>query len=457
MTNKITLSVVLGLLIFGVWVFYQSAAVSSRSGDGSPLYSTRRYDPYGTAALKDLLAERGLAVRELERPNLEPSDRGVLVQVLPFRRGWFGLNMGGIRPQQLVDWMTQGNTVIQFSRKPTELMTHFKIAATTQPSDTQTSEVQDFETQGKSPGETPAEIELAPWSMTNATSGKSLMLWSPMLFAENKDARWRVISRIKKTGDNIVAAEYRVGTGKLIVVGAPTPALNGLLGQHGNLDFVLAAVGNGPVIIDEWSHGIGHEATVIGFIRSAGLLPVLFQLVFLIALYVWSTYGIHRHDDVKGTRRRSSVEQIETLGFLYGKSLGKDITFRRVYGEVQRRLAQALRCPPAEISKHLASLKPDARQKVEQILERIQRLGPGHGPQCEKCGYDLTLNVTGRCPECGTTISPEMQHRIAEAGDTARLPARAKLRGARIDSAFADVLTLSYQFVEETKRDRRAV
>ena len=29
---------------------------------------------------------------------------------------------------------------------------------------------------------------------------------------------------------------------------------------------------------------------------------------------------------------------------------------------------------------------------------------PGH---CQKCGYDLTGNVSGRCPECGTRIDPD--------------------------------------------------
>jgi hypothetical protein len=28
-----------------------------------------------------------------------------------------------------------------------------------------------------------------------------------------------------------------------------------------------------------------------------------------------------------------------------------------------------------------------------------RRFSPGH---CRKCGYNLTGNVTGRCPECGT-------------------------------------------------------
>ncbi len=36
-------------------------------------------------------------------------------------------------------------------------------------------------------------------------------------------------------------------------------------------------------------------------------------------------------------------------------------------------------------------------------LNRI-RIPPGH---CRKCGYDLTGNVTGKCPECGADV-PEV-------------------------------------------------
>jgi len=33
---------------------------------------------------------------------------------------------------------------------------------------------------------------------------------------------------------------------------------------------------------------------------------------------------------------------------------------------------------------------------------------PGH---CQKCGYDLTGNVSGRCPECGTLVGSEKEAR----------------------------------------------
>jgi len=34
------------------------------------------------------------------------------------------------------------------------------------------------------------------------------------------------------------------------------------------------------------------------------------------------------------------------------------------------------------------------------------RHSPGH---CQTCGYDLTGNESGRCPECGTEVSVELR------------------------------------------------
>ena len=36
------------------------------------------------------------------------------------------------------------------------------------------------------------------------------------------------------------------------------------------------------------------------------------------------------------------------------------------------------------------------------LWHRDRRIPPGH---CDTCGYDLTGNVSGRCPECGTPVT----------------------------------------------------
>ncbi len=37
---------------------------------------------------------------------------------------------------------------------------------------------------------------------------------------------------------------------------------------------------------------------------------------------------------------------------------------------------------------------------------------PGH---CDRCGYDLTGNVSGRCPECGRPVREQAAHRAGQA------------------------------------------
>src|SRR5262249_29237548 len=43
------------------------------------------------------------------------------------------------------------------------------------------------------------------------------------------------------------------------------------------------------------------------------------------------------------------------------------------------------------------------RGDIERILQAIDwRRQAFHPGLCRKCGYDLTENISGRCPECGT-------------------------------------------------------
>jgi hypothetical protein len=40
------------------------------------------------------------------------------------------------------------------------------------------------------------------------------------------------------------------------------------------------------------------------------------------------------------------------------------------------------------------------------LWHRDRRMPPGH---CKECGYDLTGNVSGICPECGTAIADDVK------------------------------------------------
>jgi len=440
-------------ILAGIIVTYRSAGFSARSGSDAPLYSVRRYDPYGTAALRDLLAERGVPVRTLEGPSLEREDHGVLIQVLPVEERMRGRQQYHPQTRQLEEWMSAGNTVVQLTRSETELMRRLKVAPTTRPAYHDADAVQDREARGETPEKIEAGVALA--SLISRPE-RRLMLWSPMIFADQQERGWKPLARMGRGGENtVVAGELPVGKGRLIVVGAPTPALNGTLGEEGNLDFLLETIGKGPVILDEWSHGVGHEATIIGFLWQAGLVPVLAQIAFLGILYGWSFMGFRPPEAGVAARQRSSSEQIETLGFLYGQSLSLAAARSRVDVEVRRRLAEALRCQPGEVEERVRKLEPGLRGRCEALLQRLSELRKLDAPRCKTCGYDLSMNVSGRCPECGTDLPVELRRRIAAEG--AVKPAAVERRKARSDKALADLLTWSNELALEVHRERRAV
>jgi hypothetical protein len=460
MSRRWPLWIAIAALALGALLTYRSAVFSSRSGDAAPLYSTRRHDPYGTAALYTLLVERGIATRRLERPTLGPDDRGVLVQVMNAAPpGPFDGEGYHLQTRQLADWIAQGNTVVQLSRAPTELMEHFKIAAAKQPTAEVLRDLRDAEARGSDPDELLGVTYLARLAPDAGAAGR-LSLCEPMSFGDQPgNGAWAVLARAAMDNDAIVAAALRVGRGRLIVVGAPTPALNDALAQEANLDFLLATIGAGPVLLDEWSHGIGHEATIVGFLLNAGLLPVLLQAAFVAGLYIWSTSRSHAPADATEPADSASDDgvgagQIGTLGFLYGRSLDTAATAERVTAEVYRRLAEAMRCRPDAVRARLAALAPDVRQRCEQLLDRLAGATPTHDVHCPTCGYDLRGNVTGRCPECGAALVVELQRRVAQLPTTPER-ARPARRALRADGVFVDALNLSHELSQEIRRESR--
>jgi Domain of unknown function (DUF4350) len=360
--KRLMLVLTLAALAVGLVAFYHQAGVSTRGGEDTPVYSIRRHDPYGVAALAELLAQRGIDTRPLEKSSPELSDRGVLVQVLEGTTKDFAF----YDTSDLLDWVSSGNTLIQFCRATTPEMKRLKIEPATRPSKLPDEIVDKYETTGGDPEATPAEVRLA--HSVGPGSARTLLLWSPQVFAERKkDPHWTVLARLDG-GDQIAAASYRLGSGKIILVGAPTPALNELIGQRDNLDFVLDLVGNGPVLIDEYSHGIARDPTVIAFLHDAGLLPAVIQIAFIAMLYVWSTTG-HPPRAARGfDRRRSSAEQVHTLGFLYSRTLNPAAAAERVKAEVKRRLSNAL---GGDAPARIAALPPSTRMAYQQMLDDL--------------------------------------------------------------------------------------
>lgn len=403
-------SIALGLfLLGGVWAFYQLAENASRGGESAPLFSIHRYDPYGTAALREFFESRGIPVRVLKRPRIKVGERGVLIQVLAAKIDLGKDSLGKSNSERtlhtadLLKWISEGNTVVQFTRGQTALMDTLGVRSVMTAGVWTSKVLETQQRQGKFPSELTVQPQPVRWLSGSSTILGSeplggLSLRQPSSFFVVSDL-WHPLAR----ASGVVAGVYSIGKGRAIFVGAPTPALNGELGTGGNLDFIVRLVGAEPVIIDEWSHGFGHSDTIIGLIKNAGLWPIILQILFVVILYSWSTYGHQRADEPAITRRRSVAEQVETLGHLYGQALSLDETRRRVHDEVISRVAKALRCTPDALLTGRLVLDKEDGARVQKIVEAARGLN---------------------CP----------------------------LKRIQMEAAFAHVLKLSYQFCQEKQK-----
>ncbi len=559
-TNHIATGLTLALIIAAVALFYSEARDASRAGDTTPLYSVRRHDPYGTAALRDLLVETGVKVRNLERPRLERTDHGTLVQVLPIPSESFWHDEPEVQAAALLQWIAEGNTVIQFTRSRTELMdlagvpglpgqslnqtavitpTHFapttapahpatrpskptttapavgkpvhvrRHVQATNPNDTEAQlqlqshrAVEKHERAGLDPTASPGMLYVDQWKDSDSPSTpndhpKRMALHAPWALPVRGPDGWRPIvvstqpvgyrqgptvhlQQSQSTGSDMVPDDddprvlvgaMRIGQGKLIVVTSPSPALNHGIVNHDNLPCILAMIGSGPVIFDEWSHGLGHGGTIVSFLREVGLTPLLLQIALVLAFYSWSTRGHDRQDAPTAPRRRSVAEQVQTLGHLYAGTLPIDTLHAQVCEAVQRRLCTALHCTPTDLNARLSQVKPELQKAAMDI--RASLIGAEHSgyPACTNCGYDLTGNRRDKCSECGTLIPLALRERIAASqpgnllhawtwNSSAKAPASGAAakpaRRARAEAQLARALTLSSEFVKEVARDRRS-
>jgi hypothetical protein len=137
--------------------------------------------------------------------------------------------------------------------------------------------------------------------------------------------------------------EYRVGRGEVIWWASETPATNAGVREPGNLEFVLACVGDvhRRILWDEYVHG--YRATLPASLIASPFKWAAAQLT-LLAAAVLLTYS-RRSGPIIAAQvedRRSPLEFVRTLSALYQRagaaSIAVDIGYQRFRHALTRRL-----------------------------------------------------------------------------------------------------------------------
>jgi predicted Zn-ribbon and HTH transcriptional regulator len=82
---------------------------------------------------------------------------------------------------------------------------------------------------------------------------------------------------------------------------------------------------------------------------------------------------------------------------------------RAIEAGIRREYAKRIRAAKSRAEKKALRAERDAEivRRTEPIIrERRPFLPPGH---CQSCGYNLTGNVSGVCPECGTSVALSLE------------------------------------------------
>lgn len=300
---------------------YILADYGMTTGHELPANSSRRYDPYGASAIRELLEVRGATVHLLERPLPGRAEGATLVMALPASFGEFEDR----RYARLGDWVAAGNTLLVLSRDPPqEIKDEFVAGAGDFELAEPGLEIPRFESRldrgdyarALAPDETPVPLAAA-WP---GGGGKSLALVRPSFLKVDGDKPVRVLAG---TPEKAYMVERERGGGRVVLIADTTPLLNYGLKLGDNADIVLSLLdGPGDVYFDEYSLGLGSEVSTMDWLKRAGLIPFILQAVlvfYLLARSADSDFAAPpaREADLDATAEK----QIRILGALYEKTL----------------------------------------------------------------------------------------------------------------------------------------
>ncbi|MCC8191217.1 MAG: DUF4350 domain-containing protein [Planctomycetes bacterium] len=304
---------------------YRVADYDVSTGSGLPLYSSRRYDPFGSAALRELLAASGRTTRPLARPVPPPARDATLIMITPIGAD----SLDPRRWERLEDWVGGGNRLLVLSRDPPLLFRQAVTARAPAVADgfpdlsdrpAPMALYEDNQKRGRYADVLAVDTTPVALDIAGQDQPLTLELTLPSGFVPGADDDGLRVAAWSE--GRAVVALRRSGAGELVWIADPTPALNQGIGSGDNARAILALAGAGDVFFDEY--GLGRAETIMDVLRRAGLLPFLLQAVFVLWLLARSARTAFPSTVPDAAAAAGIERQLDILAGLYEKNLTDD-------------------------------------------------------------------------------------------------------------------------------------
>lgn len=202
------------------------------------------------------------------------------------------------------------------------------------------------------------EMPKNPWAEFKALAPSAITRAAPQITLAPV-AQWSGSSGIGLYGDNeqTVVAHFPHGKGDFLWMASATPLTNAGITQSGNLEFLLAAIGDKQrtrVLFDEYVHGYGESEVAE---RSHPLMIALLLQSVVLGLAAILTFS-RRSGPIRpmpAESRLAPLEFVETLGGLYQQahagSVAVDVYYQRFQYWLTRRLGIGNKATPEDLNR----------------------------------------------------------------------------------------------------------
>jgi hypothetical protein len=217
------------------------------------------------------------------------------------------------------------------------------------------------------------------WKKVSAVAPSAITRAAPQITIAPQ-ARWPSYSPaypLYGDGDDLVVVKYPYGRGEVVWWAAATPLTNAGLKEPGNLEFLLASLGDTrtPILWDEYIHG--YRETLGSSVGHSPVKWLLLQLG-LVGFAILATFS-RRSGPVSAPVtdvRLSPLEFVQTLGALYENagtaSVAVDISYQRFRYWLTRRLGVAANIPVQDLETAVRDRFAPKDDRFAAILRRCE-------------------------------------------------------------------------------------